>query len=113
MRELRKRPATLEILRWELIERNELTDELHRSREARGWELFNLLAKDLHPPEEMDIAAMAALAISGVTYLAVRAKTADTFQGVDLHTEEGWKRFEKAVDIMVNAYFDYYEKCQV
>lgn len=110
MRELRKRPLTQEIMRWEMIEKNDLTEELHKEREKKGWELFNMLPVSFSIPEEMDLEAIAALAIAGATYLVLRSKTAGTFQGVSLHTEEGWRRFEKAIDTLVDAYFSYFEK---
>lgn len=110
LRELRKRPETLEVLRWEQVERNALTMQLHRDREAQGWELFNLLPGVDALPEGMDLPAIAALAIAGVTYLALRSKTADTFQGVDLHTPEGWARIERAVEDGVGAYFEHFAR---
>jgi AcrR family transcriptional regulator len=110
LRELLKRPETMEVLRWEQVERNALTDRLHRDREAQGWELFNLLPGLDKLPKGMDLEAIAALAIAGVTYLALRSKTADTFQGVDLHSPEGWARIDRAVEEGVSAYFDYFER---
>lgn len=106
MRELRKRPATQEILRWELIERNELTDQLHHARERQGDELNALLPLAAEKIGGIDIGAMAAIVMAGVTYLVLRSKTADTFNGVDLHAEEGWRRIEKAVDDAVDILFD-------
>ncbi len=106
IRELRKRPATQEILRWELMERNELTDELHFERESQGDELNNLVPFGTENINGVDIPAVTALIISGITYLILRSKTADTFNGIDLHSESGWKRIEGAIDIMIDIFFN-------
>ncbi len=97
LRELRKRPITQEIMRWELIERNELTDELARYREQQGIEILKRLDLETAPTEKTDLPAAAALIHAGITYLILRAKTADVYLGVDLTTDEGWLRLAKAV----------------
>jgi len=108
LRELRVRPDSQEILRWELIRRNELTDELARVREAQGLSWLDDLPADLGARSGLDLAAVAALLHAGLVYLVLRAKTADVYQGVDLRTESGWSRIEGAVDVLVRACFDHY-----
>ena len=107
LRELRKRPATQEILRWELIERNELTDQLHFERESQGDQLNELVPFSTGKIGGVDIPAVTALILSGITYLILRSKTADTFNGIDLHSEKGWKRIEDAIDVVIGIFFNY------
>ncbi len=98
LRELRRRPVTQEIMRWELHERNELTEELARYRERQGIEIMDLLPKTPGPRgAAFDYAAMAALIHAGLTYLVLRSKTADVYMGVDLTDEAGWRRLENAI----------------
>jgi hypothetical protein len=97
--EIRKRPATQEIMAWELIERNELTAKLEAVRERRGLQLMKALAFDA--PPHVDVAAMSALFASSVHYLVLRARLIRVFNGVDLRAEEGWARLQNAALSMI------------
>jgi AcrR family transcriptional regulator len=103
LRWLRQRPQTQEIMRWELHERNELTDELARTREQQGMEILELLPPAAQAAHEVDLPAVAALIHAGITYLVLRSKTADVYLGVDLRSEAGWKRIEGAIARMTEA----------
>ena len=94
VRALRARPVTQEILRWELHERNQLTDELAKAREHEG---LRILAHFAPGTDDADVAAITSLAVAGATYLVLRSKTADHYNGIDLRSEEGWKRIESAL----------------
>ncbi len=102
LRELRARPLTQEIMRWELHERNELTDELARHREQQGIEIMALLPND-EKAAHVDVAAAAAIIHAGITYLVLRQKTADVYLGVDLTSDEGWLRISKSVAHLMRA----------
>ena len=106
LRQLLKRDNTREIMRWELVERNELTDELARTREQQGLQLLEMMQSlPVALPPDSDFPAVAALLHAGITYLVLRAKTADVYNGVELGTEAGWKRIEAAIDELTAAYF--------
>ena len=107
MRELRARPLTQEIMRWELHERNELTDELARHREQQGTEIMALFPRveSGGSDDEVDPAAAAALIHAGITYLVLRQKTADVYMGVDLTSEEGWLRLDRAAAHLMTLLF--------
>ena len=98
-RALRKRQLTQEIMRWELLERNELTDALARHREDQG----NQLIGPLEVPGGPDIRAIGSILSAGQTYLILRAKTADVYNGLDLTSEEGWARIERAISFLVDS----------
>ena len=73
--ELRRRPLTLEILRWELSSRNGITARLEAVREARGVALTAALAHDL--PPDFDAPALTALISSAiVSFLRSRMRKA-------------------------------------
>jgi AcrR family transcriptional regulator len=96
---LRKRPLTLEILAWELSERNEVTARLEAVREQRSMKLLAALAHDF--PPGVDLAAVAAVFGGGVHYLLLRARKIRIFNGIDLRSEEGWARLESAALSMI------------
>jgi AcrR family transcriptional regulator len=98
-RALRKRQLTQEIMRWELLERNELTDALARHREDQG----NQLIGPLEEPGGPDIRAIGSILSAGQMYLILRAKTADVYNGLDLKSEEGWARIERAISFLVDS----------
>ncbi len=101
LRELRKRPLTQELMRWELLERNQLTDTLAEARERQGMELIAS-----HPDlagTNTQVLGMIALVHAGLTYLVLRSKTADVYLGIDLSSEEGWKQIEQATESLTHA----------
>jgi AcrR family transcriptional regulator len=100
-RALRKRALTQEIMRWELLERNELTDALAESREAQSATLFD----GLDEREDIDLRAIGSLLAAGQTYLILRSKTVDVYNGLQLNSEEDWSRIERAVSFLVDAAF--------
>jgi AcrR family transcriptional regulator len=102
-RAIRRRPITKEMMRWELQERNELTDVLaaERNRQSQQW---LALAPDLHGA---DLPAVASLLVAGQLFLTLRAKTADTYNGIDLHSESGWKRIEDAAALLSDLFFEH------
>ena len=100
---IRRRPITQEILAWEMIERNELTIELESVRENTMMNFFDMFfpSTDKGP----DIAAMGAIIGAGVSYLVSRGRQISIYNGVDLQSEAGWQRLEKAIDTMISGLF--------
>lgn len=97
-RALRARPETQAILRWELHERNELVDAIAGIRERQG---IALLA-DVKAPG-VDVPAIAAVLAAGLTYLVLRGRTADAYNGIDLHSEAGWARLDDGVRALLGV----------
>lgn len=106
VRELRRRVTTQEIMRWELVNRNELTDRLAGMRESQGMEILGLLPTDPETARRVDLPATAALLHAGLMYLLLRSKTADRYMGVDLKSDKGWRRIEKSLDAIIDAVFE-------
>ena len=102
-RAIRRRPITKELMRWELQERNALSDALamERERQAQHW---LGLAPDLHGA---DLSAVTALLVAGQVFLTLRSKTAETYNGIDLHSDSGWKRIEDAVALLSDLFFQH------
>ena len=103
MNAIRTRPITQEILAWEMIERNELTAELETIRENTMMNFFDMFfpATDTGP----DIAAMGAIIGAGISYLVSRARQITIYNGVNLDTETGWRRLERAMETMIRGLF--------
>jgi AcrR family transcriptional regulator len=100
-RAVRRRPITREIMRWELQERNELTDEISKERERQSLQWLSL-APDL---VGADLAAVASILAAGQVYLTLKGKTTDRYNGIELNSKEGWKRIESAVALLCDLYF--------
>lgn len=93
---LRKRPQTIEILAWEAVQQNALTEALADIREQ--WSR-NVIARVL--PDSLktgdDVLARASLLLAGVQYLLIRSRNTGVYGGLALQTEEGWRRIRNAV----------------
>lgn len=100
MRALRGRPATIAVLAAELTDRVALPPELLGRREEFGLALMQLAG---NPPAGFDVAATATLLTGSIHYLLVRSTQIQLFNGIGLHTDEGWDRLEKALDAMVSG----------
>jgi len=100
-RALRRRPITQEIMRWELLERNELTDALAHYREEQGMKLIRLV----RGARGLDLQALGSLLSAGQTYLVLRAKTAKVYNGLELSGDGDWKRIEKSIAHIVRLVF--------
>ncbi|MEW5721843.1 MAG: TetR/AcrR family transcriptional regulator [Thermodesulfobacteriota bacterium] len=106
-RALRKRPVTLEIMAWEVLERNELTVLLEEVREKTAVELAETFGSDLSADgsERSDLPAVVALLASALMYLAVRAgRGTRKFNMVDLQSEEGWHRLDEAIEVLLRGW---------
>ena len=103
IRAIRKRPITQEILAWEMIERNELTSELEAVRENTMMNFFDMFFAPFN--KGPDIAAMGAIIGAGVSYLVSRSRQISIYNGVDLQSEAGWQRLERAIDTMIAGLF--------
>jgi len=95
IRSLKKRPLTQAIMAWEIIEPNDLTEELERIREQSIIEFFQMFF--MKDKIQIDLQAVIMLIGAAISYLVIRSKNIDLFGGLDLGSDEGWKRIEKAI----------------
>lgn len=93
---LRRRPQTIEILAWEAVQRNPLTDSLAGIREQWSREVIARMLPDAER-EEADVLALANLLIAGFQYLLIRSRGTPVYGGLALNTEQGWQRIRIAV----------------
>ncbi|MEO1297006.1 MAG: TetR/AcrR family transcriptional regulator [Cyanobacteria bacterium J06636_16] len=105
MHDLRARPISQEILRWELLEENELTRELASVRDRTAMASLRFLSQKGSVSPDKDIFAIGAVLIAGVVYLTLRAKANDTFMDIDFSSPVGWQRIEDALESIIRSTF--------
>lgn len=95
-------PEFRAFLIWELTEKNEITMEIARKREQVAIETLQILTG--HPVlGGIDIAALSALMLGGIFYIALRTDIVDVFNGIALSDEAGKARIEQFVRQMVRS----------
>jgi AcrR family transcriptional regulator len=95
-----------EFMLWEMLERNELTIAIAKEREEKGYQLSSSIKEKMELNEDaIDTDAIIAVLVSGLYYLALRSRTVDIFNGVELNNNAGWKRIEKAIETLVDLLF--------
>ena len=103
MHDLQERPITQEIMRWELLQGNELTHELATVRDQVAIESLEFLKQKYSFPPDKDIPAISAVLIAGIVYLVMRTKVSNTFLGIDFSSSAGWQRIERAITSLLEA----------
>ena len=101
VRALLDRPVVLELMVWELVERNELTAIMEEVREQLGLRILSELFADV--ADTAGLRAMSAVLSAGVTYLALRRRKIRWYSGVDLKSDEGWMQIATAIQTMAAA----------
>lgn len=94
-----RRPRTLEILAWEMVERNELTDILDDRRERTALELLQRLPEG--SARGTDLTALVAFVSTALGGLAIASARRGSLGGVDLRSDAGWERMLALVDEML------------
>jgi AcrR family transcriptional regulator len=102
-KELRDRPITQEIILWDLLEDNELTQELINVREQTRIARTKFFYDKFDIPADQDVTALTTILGSGITYLILRSKNKSIYAGLDFSTEDGWERIESIVSKIIHA----------
>ncbi len=103
---LRTHPLTMEILSWEMVEPNRVTERLAEVRERRSMALIGRLLGRFPAPAELDVAALSALLGAASNYLAIRARATRLFNGLDLGRRGDWDRLFDMVERIGAALLD-------
>lgn len=93
-----------QLLRWEISDRNSITQHTARLREFHTIPLVDKY-KDYFKDSPIDIAAVSALIIGGIYYLILHADLS-LFAGIDVNTEEGQKRIYDTIDLLSDILFN-------
>ncbi|HCM25884.1 MAG TPA: TetR/AcrR family transcriptional regulator [Treponema sp.] len=98
---LRTDPIAREILRWFIAEKDAAAAAVMARVEEQGAALARTLSDSIG--EKRDVAALSAVVVGGIYYLALIADRAPVFGGVDISTQAGWERILSAVDGLTDA----------
>jgi AcrR family transcriptional regulator len=101
---LRAHPVTLEVIAWEMSERNELTEALEKVRESRSQEMMRRLAARFgldEGPFLRRVGPMLALLGAAANYLAARGRRLRIFNGIDLQSDQGWQALQASAAAMI------------
>lgn len=96
LKALRKRPQTVNILAWELRQRDDRQELLEQVRVRTALEFFEHLHEDT--PDEVDLTALVVVMAGSIHHLLVRSLLHRHFGGVDFRSERGWLRIIDAID---------------
>ena len=103
--------VTLEIIAWEMADRNALTIALEYQREQRSLALMKTLLAHHGATSRDDLVrigpVMAMLNAAG-NYLAARSRHVQNFNGLDLRTDRGWQQLHNAVRGMLRSLTETY-----
>lgn len=99
---LRKRPATQDILAWELLERNELSMQLEDVRIRTFLEFFEYLDTI---PDDVNLTPIVVLMGAAVNHLIVLSRINRFFGGIDFKSEDDWERINKGIELLLKGIF--------
>lgn len=99
---LHRQPLAREIMAWDLFEDNAATRKLTDQSDDRMMSSLYSMMAQFDPPEGIDLMAIMALLRAAVNYLYVRTRTRAEFFGIDLSSEHGWNRLERAIEQIVH-----------
>ncbi len=95
-RALRRRPIIRDVLTWEQVEKNELTEILRVRRETWFAELLTVLPDD-SSADEIDPVETALLIATSIHYLVARSKLHGDFNGLPIDSDAAWARIESLI----------------
>jgi len=103
-RALRQRPVTQEILAWEQVEQNELTQILQQARERWFEELMSHFPSDADSTDA-DLVGTVLFIVSAIHYLVVRRRLQPDFSGLAIDSDEGWERIDALIATLFGRTF--------
>lgn len=102
---LHDKSVMLELLRWEIAEGNETTVRTAMLREMHTMPLVDAYGAKF---KNIDVVALSALVIGGIYYLNLH-RDRSKFSDIDLSTDQGQARIEKALGEFGHIIFHYQE----
>ncbi len=93
---LRSRPITKEVLAWEQIEQNELTQILQQAREQWFEELMTHFPDD-PDATDADLVTTILVIVGAIHYFIVRSRLQPDFSGVVIDTDAGWEHLDEVI----------------
>lgn len=94
MREFRSRKSSQELIRWEMS--NGGTELARRLADFRDQSYSSMVSK-LAPYADFDPTAITSLMVAAVTHIVLTSDQRDHIGDIDLRSDAGWERLEKAI----------------
>ena len=91
-----------EVLRWLLVEPSEVGTQTLQTVEKLGAAITSEFGKKFSLPGDAE--AVVALLIGGIYYLALVSDRVSVFNGVELDSDQGWRRITDAVDLLIDMF---------
>jgi len=101
-RALKKRPLTQDILAWELLEKNELSEALEEIRVKTILGFFEDLDQI---PDDRILSAIVVLMNGAVNHLIIKSRIHPRLGDIDLKTDQGWNEIYKGIDLLLKGIF--------
>ncbi len=99
---LKKRPLTQDILAWELLAKNELSEQLEAIRIKTILEFFDELD---NIPDDQALSAIVVLMGGAVNHLIIKSRIHPVVGGIDLQSSQGWDAIEQGIDLLLKGIF--------
>lgn len=104
---LRRRPATLETIAWDMGEKNALSASLDAFREQWRRDATMRVFRHHKVPARVDIEAVMAVLAAAADHLATRGRLGGNFYGVALDDDVGRKRVDEAITAILKGVLNY------
>jgi AcrR family transcriptional regulator len=98
-RALRRRPIVREVLAWEQVEKNELTEILRQRRREWFEALRGRLLKD-DDRTDVDTVSTVLVLVTAIHYLIARSRLHSDFSGLAIGSDAGWVHVEQVIQTM-------------
>ncbi len=95
-------PVLREVEKWLLIEKTDSGKRVMENLEKRGRELCRSFLGGLKLKKNVDGEAVVAILAAGITYLALKSDTAETYNGVPLRRISGLERINNAIESIIS-----------
>ena len=104
---LRRRPATLEAIAWDLGEKNAISPSFDAFREQWRRDATARVFRHHKVPARVDIEAVLAVLAAAADHLAARGRRGGDFYGVALDDDVGRKRIDEAITAILKGVLNY------
>ena len=101
---LRASAIRREVIRWMLVEENEVSRSVMQQVEDMGVAISQAYRTRI--TSNRDLEAAVGVLIGGVYYLALISDRTNVFNGIDLQSNEGWERIKSSIELMVELLFE-------
>lgn len=94
------------LTRWELSTNNQIIMQLRQKREKNGCDLVELVSQ-LTQTSSHDVAALATILSSSISYLVMISDVNPCYNGIQLQTDDGWQQIQHGIDMIIDLWLDH------